>query len=84
MNDILSYVWAALNTGGRLVVSAVTMDTVVDIYQWAKSNDLNFDAQLVNISNTQPLAQYLRYQAENPIHLFSIVKSKYPSGEINE
>lgn len=84
MDAILSCVWASLNNGGRLVVSAVTMDTVVDVYQWAKSHNLNFEAQLVNVSNTQPLAQYLRYQAENPIHLFSIVKSKTPSGEINE
>ncbi|CAM2863885.1 precorrin-6y C5,15-methyltransferase (decarboxylating) subunit CbiE [Vibrio rarus] len=84
MHDILTLVWDRLNLGGRLVVAAVTMDTVVDIYQWAKSKNLNFDAQLVNISHTQPLAQYLRYQAQNPIHLFSIVKSTDPSGENNE
>lgn len=74
MNHILSDVWQKLNDDGRLVVSAVTMDTVVEVYDWAKQYSLVFDAQVVNISQTQPLAHYLRYQAENPIHLFTFQK----------
>ncbi len=75
MEDILSQVWLRLEDGARLVVSAVTMDTVVEVYQWAKQRDLPFDSQLVNISQTQPLVHYLRYQAENPIHLFTLTKN---------
>ncbi|CAM3607774.1 Precorrin-6Y C(5,15)-methyltransferase [decarboxylating] [Vibrio aerogenes CECT 7868] len=76
MDAILTGAWAALQAGGRLVVSAVTMDTVSEVYQWASACELQFDAQLVNISNTQPLAHYQRYQAENPIHLFSFSKEQ--------
>ncbi|WED24652.1 precorrin-6y C5,15-methyltransferase (decarboxylating) subunit CbiE [Vibrio sp. JC009] len=75
MESILSYCLDSLKSGGRLVVSAVTMDTVAEVYQWAKQNDVSFDAQMVNVSSTQPLAHYLRYQAENPIHLFTITKT---------
>ncbi|MCW8329124.1 precorrin-6y C5,15-methyltransferase (decarboxylating) subunit CbiE [Photobacterium sp. SDRW27] len=75
MDAILSEVWARLEINGRLVVSAVTLDTVAEIYQWAKGQALAFDVQLVNISQTKPLAHYLRYQAENPIHLFTLTKS---------
>jgi len=75
MEGILDLVWSRLNENGRLVVSAVTMDTVVEVYQWAKQAELPFDVQLVNISQTQPLAHYLRYQAENPIHLISLHKT---------
>ncbi|SHO54656.1 bifunctional cobalt-precorrin-7 (C(5))-methyltransferase/cobalt-precorrin-6B (C(15))-methyltransferase [Vibrio quintilis] len=78
MAEILSQSWAALQDGGRLVVSAVTMDTVSEVYQWAKANQLPLDAQVINISNTRPLAHYQRYQAENPIHLFSFIDKKVP------
>ncbi|MEI8631058.1 precorrin-6y C5,15-methyltransferase (decarboxylating) subunit CbiE [Vibrio sp. PP-XX7] len=75
MDDILTTVWQRLKLQGRLVVSAVTMDTVVAVYQWAKAHQLTFETQVVNVSQTQPLAHYQRYQAENPIHLFSLLKS---------
>ncbi|MDG3085152.1 precorrin-6y C5,15-methyltransferase (decarboxylating) subunit CbiE [Vibrio hannami] len=84
MDAILSYSWTSLKERGRLVVSAVTMDTVAEVYQWAKNNELRFDAQLINISNTQPLAHYQRYQAENPIHLFSFVKNQQSPGDTHE
>ncbi|GLO63335.1 precorrin-6Y C5,15-methyltransferase [Vibrio sp. MACH09] len=74
MENILSFVWHKLLPNGRLVVSAVTLDTVAEVYQWSKQQKLNMDVQLVNISQTQPLAHYMRYQAENPIHLFTFTK----------
>lgn len=75
MDDILLTAWQSLNAGGRLVVSAVTIDTVSEVYQWAKQNQIHLDTQVINISQTQPLAHYQRYQAENPIHLFSMIKT---------
>lgn len=76
MDAILSAVWQALNDQGRLVVSAVTMDTVAEVFNWAKTQQLTFDVQLVNVSHTRPLAHYVSYQAENPIHLFSLTKNQ--------
>jgi len=75
MDSILSCAWHRLNPNGRLVVSAVTIDTVTEVYLWAKENDLTLSVQIINISQTQPLAHYQRYQAENPIHLFSVTKT---------
>lgn len=75
MDDILYAAWQRLNLGGRLLVSAVTIDTVSEVYQWAKQHQIHLDTQLINISQTQPLAHYQRYQAENPIHLFSMIKT---------
>lgn len=75
METILTHAWQNLSLDGRLVVSAVTMDTVVEVFQWAKNHELTFDTQLINVSQTQPLAHYQRYQAENPIHLFSLIKT---------
>jgi precorrin-6Y C5,15-methyltransferase (decarboxylating) len=74
MEAILNEVWLRLKPQGRLFVSAVTLETVVELYQWAGKKALPLDTQLINVSQTQPLAHYQRYQAENPIHLFSLVK----------
>jgi len=76
MTTILTKVWQRLVFNGRLVISAVTIDTVVEVIHWVKENGLTVDTQLVNISHTQPLANYQRYQAENPIHLFTLTKTK--------
>jgi precorrin-6Y C5,15-methyltransferase (decarboxylating) len=70
MAEILSMVWPRLHAGGQLMVSAVTLDTVAEVYQWAKAQGVALECQVVNIAQTQPLAHYQRYQAENPIHLF--------------
>ncbi|WED28715.1 precorrin-6y C5,15-methyltransferase (decarboxylating) subunit CbiE [Vibrio sp. DW001] len=75
IDAILSLAWQRLNPNGRLIASAVTIDTVSEVYQWAKENQLTLSTQIINISQTQPLAHYQRYQAENPIHLFSITKT---------
>ncbi|WP_413110274.1 precorrin-6y C5,15-methyltransferase (decarboxylating) subunit CbiE [Thaumasiovibrio sp. DFM-14] len=74
MNDILTQVWQRLHSNGRLVVSAVTVDTVGEVYQWSKTNNIEMDAQLIHVSHLQPLAHYQRYQADNPIHLFTFNK----------
>ncbi|WP_245688536.1 precorrin-6Y C5,15-methyltransferase (decarboxylating) subunit CbiT [Vibrio sonorensis] len=76
MDGILDQAWLQLLNDGRLVVSAVTVDTVGEIYQWAKQNSLEFDAKLINVSHLQPLAHYQRYQGDNPIHLFTFTKQQ--------
>ncbi|WP_439033330.1 precorrin-6y C5,15-methyltransferase (decarboxylating) subunit CbiE [Agarivorans sp. QJM3NY_33] len=80
MQLILDHCWQVLKPQGRLLISAVTLDTVAELYQWGKQQNLRFQVQLVNVAQTQPLANYQRYQAENPIHLFSI--SKPVSGDL--
>lgn len=70
MDGILDTAWQRLADKGVLVASAVTVDSVSEIYGWAKRNDVPVQVQLVSISNGVPLAHYTRYQAENPIHLF--------------
>ncbi|WP_394154286.1 precorrin-6y C5,15-methyltransferase (decarboxylating) subunit CbiE [Vibrio maritimus] len=81
MNDILELCWERLHSHGRMVVSAVTFDTASEVYQWLRTNSVDFDVQLINISHLQPLAHYHRYQAENPIHLFCIIKNQEQSSK---
>jgi len=84
MADILSHCWQQLAGQGVLVVTAVTIDSVVEIHQWSKQNLLNPKVQLAAVSQGVPLAHYTRYQAENPIHLFIFDKSATQQGNNNE
>ncbi|TCS39040.1 precorrin-6y C5,15-methyltransferase (decarboxylating) subunit CbiE [Reinekea marinisedimentorum] len=74
MDAILSSVWQRLADNGKLAVSAVTLETVAEVVQWAKQAQVELQCQLINVSETQPLAHYQRYQAQNPIHLFLMTK----------
>ncbi|MDV7103699.1 precorrin-6y C5,15-methyltransferase (decarboxylating) subunit CbiE [Vibrio sp. TH_r3] len=75
MASILSTAVQRLKNHGRLMISAVTIDTVAEVYQWAKQNQHTLSTQVINVSHTQPLAHYQRFQAENPIYLFTVIKT---------
>ncbi|KJY81331.1 bifunctional cobalt-precorrin-7 (C(5))-methyltransferase/cobalt-precorrin-6B (C(15))-methyltransferase [Vibrio nigripulchritudo] len=74
MKSILDTCWEALKPGGVIVGSAVTVDSTCELHQWSKESQAPTHVQLVTVSNGVPLAHYTRYQAENPIHLFTFTK----------
>ncbi|MGF1723769.1 precorrin-6y C5,15-methyltransferase (decarboxylating) subunit CbiE [Photobacterium nomapromontoriensis] len=74
IDTILAIAWQQLKPGGVLIATAVTLDSVAAIYQWSKQHSLDPKVQLASISHGVPLAQYTRYQADNPIHLFIFEK----------
>ncbi|WP_061222362.1 bifunctional cobalt-precorrin-7 (C(5))-methyltransferase/cobalt-precorrin-6B (C(15))-methyltransferase [Leptospira weilii] len=59
---------------GSLVINAVTLDNVTEAYHSFKKLSLVPEVTLLNISRGQPLANYLKYEALNPIHIFKITK----------
>ncbi|WP_260260309.1 precorrin-6y C5,15-methyltransferase (decarboxylating) subunit CbiE [Vibrio intestinalis] len=75
MSAILSTSWEALLDKGRIVVSAVTLETQQQVQQWAEQNQLQYQLQVINISNAQPLAGYQRLQADNPVYLYVFNKN---------
>jgi len=74
MDSILQTCWQAVKPGGVIVASAVTVDSVCELHQWSTASKAPTQVQLVSISTGVPLASYTRYQAENPIHLFTFTK----------
>lgn len=63
-----------LSSRGSLVVNAVTLDNVTEAYYGFKKLGLVPEVTLLNVSRGQPLADYLRYEALNPIHIFKVTK----------
>ena len=74
MDEILEVALARLPSGGRLVVNAITLENVGEAYACFKKRGLQPEVLLLNISRGEPLAHYLRYEAQNPIHMFAVRK----------
>lgn len=77
LDALIQLVWQRLNPGGRLVVNAVTMENVSQTVNTLNSMGLTYDVNLVQIARSSLLAgKYHRYEALNPIHIFSLGKEK--------
>lgn len=74
MSAIYSHVMQVLMPGGRFIVSAVTLDSVTELFNLCRQHEIEPQILMLNVSKTKPLAHYTSYQAENPIHLFIIEK----------
>lgn len=74
MQPIIDGALTALCTGGRLVVSAVTLENVSEAYAAFRARGLDPEVTLVQVSRGVPLARYQRYEALNPIHLIAVAK----------
>ncbi|EMM75051.1 bifunctional cobalt-precorrin-7 (C(5))-methyltransferase/cobalt-precorrin-6B (C(15))-methyltransferase [Leptospira santarosai] len=72
--DIIRISLSRIVSLGSLVVNAVTLDNVTEAYHCFKKLNLVPEVTLLNVSRGQPLADYLRYEALNPIHIFKITK----------
>ncbi|MCI0340322.1 MAG: precorrin-6y C5,15-methyltransferase (decarboxylating) subunit CbiE [Planctomycetales bacterium] len=74
LEEIVEVAVQRLKAGGRLVVNAITLENVTEAYQALRSRGLVPEVTLVNVARGEPLAQYLRYEALNPIHIFAATK----------
>lgn len=74
MREILALCLEKLAPQGRLVLSAVTLENVSLAYQLFREFGYRPEVTLVQVSRGAPLAHYTRYDALNPIHLFSVQK----------
>ncbi len=75
MDDIIAVALDRLREGGRLVVNAITLDNVTETYRTLRARGLVPEVTLLNVSRSEPLAHYLRYEALNPIHIFAVTKT---------
>jgi precorrin-6Y C5,15-methyltransferase (decarboxylating) len=74
--EILEYVYSRLKPGGRLVANAITLENVAEAYQSLRGLGVVPEVTLLSVARGEPLAQYLRYEALNPIHIFAASRPK--------
>lgn len=74
LHEIVNFGLEKLKQGGCLVVNAITLDNVSEAYRSFREQGYLPEVTLLNISRGQKLADYLRYESLNPIHIFKIKK----------
>jgi precorrin-6Y C5,15-methyltransferase (decarboxylating) len=76
MNEVIEVALARLRPGGRLVVNAITLDNVAEAYQGFRARGLLPELVVASCARGEPLARYLRYEAQNPVHIFAVEKAR--------
>jgi precorrin-6Y C5,15-methyltransferase (decarboxylating) len=74
MEAIIEAALDRLAPGGRLVINAITLDNAAEAYQTLRQRGLVPDVTLVQVSRSEPLSRYMRYEAMNPIQIFAVTK----------
>src|SRR5690606_15511830 len=74
MAEIIDVALDRLRPGGRLVVNAITLENASEAYASLRRRGHVPEVTLVQISRGEPLAHYLRYEAQNPIQIFAVTK----------
>jgi precorrin-6Y C5,15-methyltransferase (decarboxylating) len=74
LDDIVEVALDRLRPGGRLVVNAVTLENAAEAYAAVRRRGLEPEVTLVQISRAEPLARYMRYEAQNPIQILAVTK----------
>ncbi|MCP4295242.1 MAG: precorrin-6y C5,15-methyltransferase (decarboxylating) subunit CbiE [Proteobacteria bacterium] len=74
LGKIIQTAYQRLKSKGRLVVNVITLENIHEAYQTLKETGVKPNIIQLNISRGVPIARYFRYEALNPIHIFSVVK----------
>ncbi|GAC1552704.1 MAG: bifunctional cobalt-precorrin-7 (C(5))-methyltransferase/cobalt-precorrin-6B (C(15))-methyltransferase [Myxococcales bacterium] len=80
LQEIIDVALARLSAGGRVVVNAITLDNVGEAYAAFRAHGITPELTLLNVARGEPLARYLRYEAQNPIHIFAVTRTGEPGG----
>jgi precorrin-6Y C5,15-methyltransferase (decarboxylating) len=72
--EILNTVDRRLATGGRIVLNAITLDTLTAANEYFDNAGYAVEVVTVNISRTRPLSDYKMFEAYNPVYIITAVK----------
>ncbi|MEJ2699741.1 MAG: precorrin-6y C5,15-methyltransferase (decarboxylating) subunit CbiE [Desulfuromonadales bacterium] len=72
--EILETVDARLPADGRVVINAVTLDTLTAATEFFENAGYQVEVTVVNISRTRPLTDYKMFEAYNPVYIVAAVK----------
>jgi precorrin-6Y C5,15-methyltransferase (decarboxylating) len=74
MQPIIDVALDRLAAGGRLVINTITLENSAEAYQALRRRELVPEVTLLQVSRAEPLAHYLRYEAQNPIQIFAVTR----------
>lgn len=65
--EILETIWRRLQTGGRLVLNAVTVETVAMATHWLKQKGIPFEASQIQVNRLDPVGSVHLWKSQNPV-----------------
>ncbi|PLX87210.1 MAG: cobalamin biosynthesis bifunctional protein CbiET [Desulfuromonas sp.] len=72
--EILDAVDQRLASNGRIVLNAITLDTLTAANEYFGNAGYQVEVVTVNISRTRPLSNYKMFEAYNPVYILTAVK----------
>ncbi|MDO3377527.1 precorrin-6y C5,15-methyltransferase (decarboxylating) subunit CbiE [Geoalkalibacter halelectricus] len=72
--DILKAVDERLPAEGRIVLNAITLDTLTSSTEFFDNAGYDVEVTAVNISRTRPLTDYKMFEANNPVFVITATK----------
>ncbi len=73
--DILEAVDVRLPAEGRIVINAITLETLTAATEFFDNAGYEVEVTTVNISRTRPLTEYKMFEAYNPVYIIVGLKS---------
>lgn len=74
LRDIIAVCCTRLKKGGRIVINAVTVETLYEAIDALRSYGYTVDILLAQFSRSKPILQLTRFDALNPIYIISAWK----------
>ncbi len=72
--EILHAVDGRLPAGGRVVLNAITLDTLTAATEFFENAGYQVEVATVNIARTRPLSDYKMFEAHNPVFVITACK----------
>lgn len=77
MFEILDLIDTKLKTGGRIIVNAVTIQTIAQITEYmTKKENYTYEAIQVQVNRLRKIGSYDMFNAQNPVYIVTCKKIK--------
>ena len=76
MKDIIHLCANRLKQGGRIVLNAVTIETLATAQEAFKEAGMSIQITLAQLSRSKPILHMTRFDALNPIYIISAEKDE--------
>ena len=74
LDEILTCADERLKPGGKIVLNAVTLDTLTKAVELLEYHGYQVEVVCINVARTRPLTEFKLFEAQNPIYIISAVK----------
>ncbi|RII25370.1 MAG: cobalamin biosynthesis bifunctional protein CbiET [Geobacter sp.] len=76
LDEIIDAVARRLKPDGRIVLNAVTLDTLTKAVEFLEDHGYTVEVTCVNIAKTRGLTEYKMFEAHNPVYIVSAWKGE--------